>query len=517
METLMQFKLLTYLFSILFLFNAQSAIGKAQNIRIAISSAPSNISYFYGTDANSQNINRLVHLSLTDFSKEMTFFCRFCESYSERMDGKKHVINFKLKKGIKFWDGQEIQAKDVVNSWQYLANNSVIKSKYQASFSSIENVIIKNNYEVNFVYKEFNVDNLSNLTLLKIVKINKDDITESMPADKVIGAGPYKFKRIDELEIVLESVSGTKPDLTFKVVKDETTLALKLINKEVDLSLANISPRKYMWLKNNIKDLSFMESEGTNYQYIGINHKNEFLKNREIRQALSLLIPREKISKYKLKDTVTLSSSMFSKAFADFYVGPLFDKYNPEKAREILSQQGFKKSVDGILKKGDKTLSLTWRVSNNKSAIETAESIKKYFEKEGIEINLMVQEWGTFMRNYKSGNFDMVMSQWVGFTGPGLLKYLFHSETFPPNGANRGFFVNSDFDKYINLATSEIDSDKRNEFYRKALKISNKEYSYLNLWHPNIIWIGRSCLQGIDVQPNGSFLPLLNVVDNCGK
>jgi peptide/nickel transport system substrate-binding protein len=517
----MQFKVLTIILGILSFFSTSTvaAVSPTVNskVRIAISSAPSNISFYYGADANSQNINRLVHISLTDFDENMTFFCRLCKSYSDRMKGNKHLINFKLKKNIKFWDGSFVTAKDVYNSWQFIAKNKKIKSIYQQAFKKIESIEIKNDHELEITFKEFNLDNLSDLTLLKIVKIRDEDITSPIDPMKVMGAGDYKFNEIGELEISLKALDRGRPDMIFKVVKDETTLALKLINKEIDLSVASISPRKYMWLKDNVKELSFLESEGTNYQYVGINHKNKYLKNKDFRKALSLLIPRKKISKYKMKDTVTLSSSMFSKAFSDFYVGPLIDIYNPEKARELFSKLGYIKDSEGKLKSGDETIKLTWRVSNNKNAIETAESIKTYFESEGIEINLMVQEWGTFMRNYKSGNFDMVMSQWVGFTGPGLLKYIFHSSTFPPNGANRGYFVNSEFDKFIDLATSEIDTKKRNDLYKQALKISNQEYSYLNLWHPNIIWIGRKCLQGIDVQPNGSFLPLLKMVDNCGK
>ena len=517
----MQFKSLTVILLTLS-FMSTTAMAtilpkEKSKVRIAISSAPSNISFFYGADANSQNINRLVHISLTDFDENMTFFCRLCSSFSDKMIGKKHIINFKLKKNIKFWDGSIVKAQDVYNSWQFIAKNKKIKSIYELGFKKIEDIIIKNEFELKIIFKKFNLDNLSDLTLMKIVKINEDDISSAMDPLKVMGAGEYKFSEIGELEISLEALDRKRPDMVFKVVKDETTLALKLINKEIDLSVASISPRKYLWLKNNVKELSFLESEGTNYQYVGINHKNKYLKEKDFRKALSLLIPREKISKYKMKNTVTLSSSMFSKAFSDFYLGPLVDKYNPKESRRLFSKLGYKKGKEGFLQKDNKRVSLTWRVSNNKNAIETAESIKTYFESEGISINLMVQEWGTFMRNYKSGNFDMVMSQWVGFTGPGLLKYIFHSSTFPLNGANRGYFSNDDFDKLIDLATSEINSKKRNSLYKQALKISNKEYSYLNLWHPNIIWIGRKCLQGIDVQPNGSFLPLLKMVDNCGK
>ncbi|OUR93014.1 hypothetical protein A9Q84_21155 [Halobacteriovorax marinus] len=515
----MQFKLLIKITLLVFL--GSMAIGSnaaiENKVRLAISSSPANLSPFYGTDGNSQNINRLVHLTLTDFSKKMTFYCRFCETFSERMEGAKHILSFKLKKNINFWDGSKVTAKDVYNSWKYFTDTKVIKSVFRFGLGKIKDVKIINDYNVELVYEKFDPDNLSDLALLKIVKINKKDIVANIPYSSIIGAGPYKYKIVDELEVTLESRDGKRPELVFKVVKDETTLALKLINKEIDLSLANISPRKYHWLKNNRPDLSFHEMEGTIFNYMGINHKNKYLKIKKIRKALSLLIPREKLLKHKLKSTATPSSSMFSKAFTKMYIGPKIDSYDPDLSEKLFKESGFSKDKKGKLVIDGKPFKLTWRVSNNKNAIEMVETIKKYFERAGIEVEVSVQEWGIYYRNIKQGKFDIMMGRWMGFTGPSMLKYVFHSESVPPKGANRGYFVNKEFDKLIDLATTETNEEKRNNYYKKALEISNEEYSYINLWHPNIIWIGRKCLQGVDVQPNGSFLPLLNLVDNCGK
>ena len=514
----MQFKQLSRMVMILLLgLFINSSMAKVSNIKLAVSSAPSNLSPFYATDANSQNINRLVHITLTDFSNEMSFTCRFCESYEERMDGKKHIIKFKLKQNVKFWDGEVVSAKDVYNSWKYFTDKEAINSKFGYGLSRITDVKIINDFEVELIYKGFNPDNISDLALLKIVKIKKEDIKSNISYEKVIGAGPYRIKRESELEVVLEPLVEGKPELIFKVVKDETTLALKLINKEIDLSLASISPRKLFWLKENVKGIDFHNVEGTNLIYMGINHKNEFLSELKVRKAISLLIPREKIIKYKLKGTATPASSFFSKSFTAMFIENGADKYNQEESSKLFEQAGFKKNANGFWAKNGKELALTFRVSNNKNTIETVETMKDYLKKGGVSVTVSVQEWGTFYRNLKQGNFDLVIGQWVGFTGPAILRFVFHSGSIPPNGANRGFFVNKEFDSYIDKATIEQNETKRNNYYKQALEISNREYSYINLWHPNIIWIGRSCIKNIDVQPNGSFLPLLDMVNDCER
>ena len=57
--------------------------------------------------------------------------------------------------------------------------------------------------------------------------------------------------------------------------------------------------------------------------------------------------------------------------------------------------------------------------------------------------------------------------------------------------------------------------------YSNQLNIINQDYAYINLWHPNIIWIGSNCLKNIRLEPTGGFYPLLNIEkkhgEDCGK
>ena len=492
------------------------ASTSATEVRIALSSAPNNLSPFYSTDANSQNINRLVHLSLVDFNANMQFQCIACETFSERMEKEKHILVFKLKPDLTFSDGEKITTQSVVQSWKYYAKDEKINSTFKGAFEVIEDIRVKDALNFEIVYKTFSLENLSNLSLLKIVKL-KTEPTPEIDALNVIGAGPYVLSEVSPLDIKIVPRAQNKPIYLFKVVKDETTLALKLINNEIDLSVANMSPRKVAWLKEKAKDLHVYERESGNFLFLGMNHKKEFLQDRRTRQALSHLIPREDILKYKLKNTAILATSMFSKAFADMYQERVVDNYDPKLAHSLLAEVGFKKNKSGLYEKNGQVFEIDWKVSNNKASIEIVEVIKNYFEKEGIKVTITIQEWGTFMSNFKSGKFDMVISQWVGFTGPEMLRFVFHSENVPPKGGNRISFINKEFDQAVDLATLELDAKKRIELYKKAESIVNREYAYINLWHPNVVWVGKKCLGKLDLEPNASFNPLLKMEPSCGK
>jgi len=481
----------------------------ASLIRVGISSAPNNLNPFFSTDYISQNINRLVHLSLTDMGEQMDFRCRACESFEENYVNGKHILKFKLKKNLKFWDGTPVTAKDVENSVKYFSQeHKNLKSIFRFAFQKIKKVEVIDLYQVNFIYDEYSLDTLSNLTLLKILKIPSYE-EKKVELNSIIGCGDFHYGEISANSInVLKH--GDKGGLIFKVIKDETTLSLKLINKEIDLSVVGISPRKYQWLKGNFyNDLNFYEGESSNYTYIGINHKNRILAKRNVRKALSLLVPREKILKYKLKGTAKLATSMFSESFQEYYLNLKLDQYDPKMAATLLDQENLLPNKDGI------RFILNWKVSNNKAAVEMVNVIKENFEKAGIKINLTIQEWGTFMGGIKTGQFDLFISQWVGFTGPDIYKFVFHSESIPPKGANRGFFINHKLDQLIDRSTKYMMKKERIQIVAQIQRLIAQEYPYIGLWHPNIMWIARKCVNDIVIHPNGSFLPFNMIESSC--
>lgn len=492
----------------------QSAMG-AERINIAISASPNNLAPFYSTDANSQNINRLVHSALVDFNEKMQFICIACSRFEERMDKEKQVFTFYLRPDLTFSDNAPVTADDVKRSYEYFAKNEKIKSTFMGAYESIDSVNVKDSKTVEVVFKNFSLENLSNLSLLKIVKV-KDLNKETFEPMDIIGCGDYVLKTVEPLEIVVEPRNTTRPVLVFKVVKDETTLALKLINKEIDLTVANMSPRKVFWLKSQ-PGIKVWEMPSGNFQFMGLNHKRDLFKDIKVRKAFSLLIPRKEILEYKLKNTAVLSIGMFSPAFADMFEPSDVERNDVNLARQLLKEAGWKKNKNGLLEKDGKILEIDWKVNNNKASIEIAEVLQHYLEKEGMIVNISIQEWGTYMSAFKAGKFDIVVGQWVGFTGPDMLKFVFHSSNTPPKGGNRVGYNNPKVDAVLDQATVETNAPKRTALYKEALKLINEDYANINLWHLNIIWIGRSCLSDIKLESTGSFYPLKTLEKNCGK
>lgn len=491
-----------------------TAVGPRTSYNIAISSSPNSLSPFFSTDANSQNINRLINASLIDFSIDMQPVCQLCESFEEFRTKDSYKIRFKLKPNIKFSNGRELTSKDVEKSHFYFTETEKIKSIFRFAFGNITEVKIIDNLTFELVYKSFGLDHLPNLVLFKIIQIPEYEELEKVEMNDIVGAGDYKITKIAPLQIDLKALKPELADLNFVVVKDETTLSLKLLKKEIDLSVANISPRKVNYLEKN-GGVKVKKVLGTDYNYIGLNQRKEILKDVNFRKAMSYLIPREKIIKYKFKNNAVASNGLFAKSFKNFYVSSEVDEFNPEKASELMMKAGFKKNNGTWVDNKGEAFSLTWKTSSNKFQQEIVTIIKNEFEKFGLKINVVPQEWGTFLRGIKRGEYDLYLGRWVGFTGQDMLKFAFYSENMAPKGANRVFFDNKDFDSLINEAEQTINKKKEVELYKKANTIVNEQYPYISLWHPDVIWVMGKCIELKEIYPNGNFLVLKEIKNVC--
>jgi peptide/nickel transport system substrate-binding protein len=487
-------------------------IASTDVLRIAISSVPNSLDPLFATDANSQNINRLQYLSLVDTDRGMNIRCRACTSYEIKKTQAGEVIYFSLRKDLNFQDGEKIKAQDVYDSWIYYTDPQN-KSVFRSAFEKIKRLEVLNDYDLKIYYDESQSENISNLVLLKIMK-RKDE--------RIIESGPYSLEDQSPMSIKLRAnrahfeVAETNPTaISFHVVRDETTLALRLLKEEVDLSVANISPRKENWLMSRENSpLKVLKATGTNTVYIGVNHNSKYLSSFNVRKAISHLIPRELLNKYKLRNSVELSTGLFSRVFDGLYIENKIDQYEPELAKALLEKDGYTLE-DGLWKKDNQPIIIDWKATNNRASLEIVEIIRSYLLKNGIQVKLTIQEWGTFSRSVRNGNFDLIMGQWVGLAGPEMLGFVFHSDRIPPKGANRGKFENADFDRVYDEGLEANDEKKSMSLFKMAHEVAIKNYAYIQLWHPEIRWISRSCLESSDLYSSGSFLSLLGITKKC--
>ena len=96
--------------------------------------------------------------------------------------------------------------------------------------------------------------------------------------------------------------------------------------------------------------------------------------------------------------------------------------------------------------------------------------------------------------------------RWIGGNeDPDIFEYAFHSSKFPPNGANRAFYVNHRIDALIDQARRETDPALRLPLYAEVQQIIAEDLPYINLWYLDNVLVHTNRVRGIRLNPAGNF------------
>ena len=124
--------------------------------------------------------------------------------------------------------------------------------------------------------------------------------------------------------------------------------------------------------------------------------------------------------------------------------------YDPEKARQLLAEAGWKPGKDGILEKDGQRFSFTL-ITNNGNEIrrDIATLVQDDLKKLGIEVKIELYEWAVFLKNFiNKGNFDAMVLGWA--LGPDYDQYqIWHSSQSNPEQLNVVNYRNPEVDKLL--------------------------------------------------------------------
>src|SRR3989338_1575522 len=251
---------------------------------------------------------------------------------------------FVLKKGIRFHDGTPLTAKDVLftlESWK----DQNLKSYLRAQAERIAKITIEGDdtgiIELKEPYAPF--PTVMTLGIVPAHLAGAKDFER-----KLIGTGPYRFVGWRRgRNILLKSNSlyfQTPPKLThliFQVVKDDNTRLLKMLAGESDLIQNDVEP--VLLERVRIKEGLVIDSgPGSVVAYINFNTKDPMLSDKRVRQAIAYAIDKQEIIRYKWEGFATSADSIFFPTNWSYTKAPNDYAYNPEKAKQLLDQAGFK-------------------------------------------------------------------------------------------------------------------------------------------------------------------------------
>ncbi|MEK7783227.1 MAG: ABC transporter substrate-binding protein, partial [Candidatus Binatota bacterium] len=140
-----------------------------------------------------------------------------------------------------------------------------------------------------------------------------------------------------------------------------------------------------------------------------------------------------------------------------------------------------------------------------------AEAFQEQLKLVGIDLEVRTYEWGTFYGDIKKGNFHLYSLSWVGVIDPNIYFNLFHSQSIPPSGNNRGRYRNPEIDRLVESGRKSLSVEERKRIYSRVQKILALGLPAIPLWWMKNVVVMKRNIEGFVPYPDGDLISLKNV------
>lgn len=419
---------------------------------------------------------------------------------------------FNLRQNVKWHDGQEFTADDVVYTFVSETDPN-FKAPYAANYASIAKVEAVDKYTVKFTLKSAYAPMLAYMDL-GIVPKHIGQKNDNSLSEHPVGTGAFKFVRWDKKSKIEVEANpdywGGAPKLSkvvLNIIPDNTNRVNALEAGDVDLIHSPVSPQDIPRLQQNA-NLNTTVTTGLGITYFNFNTADPVLKDVRVRQAIASLIDRKTIADtiYQKMDSPGKSVLLpTSWAYSDAITGP---EYNPQKAAELLTAAGYKQE-GGKWKKDGKDLTVTIGThTEDPNRLQTIEFVQNALTQAGITVNVKNAEWATFSADVQASKHQIALMGWLNLVDPDKNMYnQFHSK----GGSNWGKYSNPTVDKLLDDARTQTDQAKRTADYQEAAKIVADDVVYHVVTYQGYVFSANKKVQGFEINPKGSFRSIQKV------
>ena len=338
--------------------------------------------------------------TLTKINSDGTVSPLLAESWEVSPDLKTYT--FKLKKGVKFQNGEPFNAQAVKFSFER-AGSEKSTNKDKRTFASMDSVAVVDEYTVVILNKALDPDFL--FLMGQATAIIVEPKSADTNATKPVGTGPFQLDTWSKgSSVSLKKWLGFRNAVaiklnkaTFRFISDPAAQVAALLSGDVD-AFPRVTPRSVPQFKNKPK-FQVVVSGSRAKTILAINNKKKPLTDVRVRRAIAAAIDR--------KAVIDGAGDGYGAPIGSHYVpGALgyvdttgVNPFNIEKAKALLSEAGIKTPLE-----------LTLTLPPPPYARQGGEVITAQLAKIGIVAKIESVEWAQWLSGtYTNKNYDLTI------------------------------------------------------------------------------------------------------------
>jgi peptide/nickel transport system substrate-binding protein len=418
------------------------------------------------------------------------------------------IVEFDLKQGVRFHNGQDLTADDVVFTFERILHQAV-GAQRRGFVQEAESVEKVDDYTVRFNLKSPWPIFLQMLVHNHIVP--KDYLTQVGDAEfaqKPVGCGPFKFVegKLND-QIVLERFDayyGGADELPpvgppyldrviFRMVPDASTRVAALLTGEAHI-IQNVPSLRVPRLVND-PGVTVKTVTGTQPKLMDLNVTRPPFDDVRVRRALNYAVDANALLTEMASGYGVILPGPLSPA--NVYADPNLKPYghDPEKARALLKEAGYEPR------------GISFVIDAYGPYIETALAVAVQLQKLGMNVSVRTWEYNTvkplllncerqaFLRDWGDSAFDP-----VGYVEA---KWQTFSEGTPAGRGNFSCYSNTRVDELIEAGASESDPEKRRAIYYEMQRLIHEDAPAVFLYVPQEIEAASARVHNWEPSPDG--------------
>ena len=382
---------------------------------------------------------------------------------------------FKLRRGVKFHNGEELNAAAVKFSLDSTLDLER-KTRQRPTYVAFKEVRIDDPYTVSIITHKPYAIALTQLQYLMVVppgyikQVGWDEFGR-----KPVGSGAFKFKEWErDVRVVLEANDAYwkgKPKVrtvAFRAIPEDASRIAAVQRGEVDI----IDAVPYDRIKElqGSPTVKITQRQGEQV-YVGLDTlRVEPLKKREVRQALNYAVNADALVKNLLLGyAVRLNGPMFPTTPGYDEKQPAY-AYDPERAKRLLAQAGYPNGFEV-------EFAVSPAFQGIAKGTEVGEAIAGQLGRVGVRAKINVQDSAALFSAYSAKKLQMYLFAWKSSPEAGRhLETLLHSKT-------RGYYYqNPEADLLIDAYFVALDPKKRQEIGRQLHAFLREDAPWIFLY-----------------------------------
>ncbi len=430
---------------------------------------------------------------------------RILESWEHNEDYTEWTMH--VRPGIKWHDGVELTAEDIVFTSEYLANPDLdIYAGMQVESTEQYELVDKYTYKIKTEYPNTSVLAAWSTPLPKHIWENVDpsNFSKAKEGSAPIGCGPFKFVEYKVGEYIkferFDDYWGGKPyldTLYLRIIGDNSAAVAALESNQVDFVNVDATIAETMVNKEGI---SLFKGASGNVMRLYFNNEEPRFQDVRVRQAFAHLMQREVYCEQAMKGFADPAYSDW--APTDFYyLGDAYKKYdyNIDKACELLEEAGWKVGADGIREKDGERLEFEAFYSAAQAGTALL-IMQPVFEQAGIKLIPKMPDDATLDEIWDTHNYTLMI---MGTTmGPDPSRYSYIFGTADPTWNIMVYYDETVYNLFLQ-AMGALNEDEQKQLYQQIQTELANQLPNIPLWYRHTIYAINSKLRIEEATPVG--------------